>query len=239
MKDKSIEMEVNLRETGKGSSRSLRKNKLIPAVVYGPKVKNMNFSVNEQFLNRYLPSKFENTIFILKSKDKNLDKLKVLKKDVSFHPLTHRAIHADFYAIDLTQSVRVNVDVHFVGKPKGVTESGGIFQEVRRNIEVECLPEEIPEHFEIDVSHLNLHESIHVNDIKIPENIKVVTSSKLTLATVVEPVEEKEPEPTVDPLKEDAAAAEGATPEKGEEEKKEEPGTSGDKKGDSGAQDKK
>lgn len=198
------------RTPGKGTSRGLRDQRMIPAVVYGPKTENFSFAIPEIDAVRYSRHGFENTIFTLKSDDKKLDGLRVLTKDIDIHPVSRRPIHMDFFAPDMTQTVRVEVEVRLVGKAAGVAE-GGLVSQVNRVVEIECLPLEIPEYFELDISDLQLDDSKHVSDIKFPEGVKVISSMGETIATCAIVEEQTTPEAVTDPAAvPTTAAAEGA-----------------------------
>lgn len=203
----SIEIQVSPRVSGKGVARKLRRDRQVPAVVYGPKVENIALSVDERDAIKYSQHGFENSIFTLKSNEKNLQGLKVLTKEVKLHPVSRRPIHVDFFAPDMAQEVRVWVEVRFTGKAEG-TKEGGVFNAVNREVEIECLPNEIPEFFEIDVTPLQLDESFHVSDLKLPSNVKLITSTEETLCAVAQVKEEAASEEVPDA----AAAAAAATP---------------------------
>lgn len=198
----TVELKVKPRAQGKHFSRGLRSENLIPAIVYGPKTENFNLSLSEVDVVRYNKISFENTIFTLKSDDKNLDGLKVLKKDVSIHPKSRRPVHVDFYAVDMAAEVRVHVEVKYVGKPEGVL-SGGVVQEIRHEVEVECLPSDIPDAFELDITAMKLGDVLHASDIKLPSQVKLISTEDTALVSVVEPKKEEEA----------PAAAEGAASE--------------------------
>lgn len=182
MAQQNLTIEVNARQAGKHHSRGLRLKKNIPAVVYGPKTKPLNFTLPELDAVRYSKRGFENTIFTLKSTDKALDGIKVLRKAMAIHPLSRRPIHLDFYALDMSKTVRVNVELRFAGKALGIGD-GGIVNTVRRDVEVEVLPTAIPDFFEVDITGLGLNESMHVSDVNIPEGVKLITSPQETIAT--------------------------------------------------------
>lgn len=181
MAQQNLTIEVKTRTPGKHMSREARSNKQIPAVVYGPKTKSLSFLMGEQDATKYSRRAFENTIFTLKSDDKELNGLKVLRKALAIHPLSRRPIHLDFFAPDMTKAVRVNVELRFTGKALGTGE-GGLFSAVRREVEIECLPTEIPDSFEVDISPLGLNQSMHVSDVKLPASVKLITSPQETIA---------------------------------------------------------
>ncbi|HAG90386.1 MAG TPA: 50S ribosomal protein L25 [Bdellovibrionales bacterium] len=187
--NQNLTIQAELRKAGKSTSRNLRTQRMVPAVVYGPKTKNFSFSIGENDAVKYSRHGFENTIFTLKSDDKSLDGMKVLRKDLDVHPVSRRPIHMDFFAPDMTQTVRVEVEVRLVGKAPGVME-GGLVSQVKREVEIETLPLEIPEYFELDISNLQLDESLHVSDIKFPAGVKVISGEKETIVSCAEVAEE-------------------------------------------------
>ena len=189
-----LQLEVEARQPMKRASRKLKGQ--VPAIVYGPKIKNLCLSVKENTLVKYSKTSFDNKIFTFTSKDKQLNGLKVIKKDTAYHVLSRRPIHVDFLALDMSQAVRVTVEIKFLGKAKGVKESGGVLNFLTRSVEVECLPNEIPNLFEIDVSPLELNESFHVSDLVIPKNIKLITKPTETIclvSTAQEEIKAEEP----------------------------------------------
>jgi large subunit ribosomal protein L25 len=206
-----IKINANPRAAGKATSRGLRMERAVPAVVYGPKTKPLSFSLHENDAVKYARMGFENAILTLESNDKDLNGMKVLRKAIDIHPVTRRPIHMDFFAPDMSQAVRVHVEVRMTGKARG-TADGGLVTVVRRDIEIECLPLEIPAFFELDVTEMGLNESMHVSDIKFPEKVKLITSSDETLVTCSEVKEE-----VVVPVAAatDAAAAGAAAPAAG------------------------
>lgn len=187
--NQTLKLSADAREPGKSGARSLRRGWYVPAVVYGPKTKPLSLSVHVNDAIKYSRHGFENSIFTIESKDSILNGLKVLRKSMDVHPITRRPIHMDFFAPDMTQTVRVDIEVRINGKAKGTAE-GGLVSMVRRNVEIECLPMEIPEFFQLDISDLGLNESMHVSDIKFPENTRVITSLDETIVTCAEVKEE-------------------------------------------------
>lgn len=200
----NIEIQVQTRTAGKHYSRALRREEKVPAVVYGPKIKNIDLWVAEKDLVKYNKQKYENTIFVFKSDDKSLNDLKVLKKAVDINPVTRRPRHVDFYALDMTRAIRVNVKLQFEGKPVGLRD-GGFFNEVRREVEIETLPTNIPDFLTVDISNLGVGDSLHASDLAIPEGMKLITLPTETLCTVVVLEEE-----SAKPAAAAAAPAEGA-----------------------------
>jgi large subunit ribosomal protein L25 len=198
----TIELKVSDRVQGKGNSRQMRMKEMIPAVVYGPKIENMNFCLPELEAYRLAKHKFDNVIISLKSDNAKLNNLKVMRKDFDVHPLSRRPLHLDFYALDMSQTIRVNVELRFEGKPAGAAE-GGLLNVISRDVELECMPGDIPEFIVVDVSNLGLNESIHASDLKLSEKVKMITDPMATMATCAVAREEA-------PAEVPAAAAEGA-----------------------------
>ncbi len=187
----SLEFAVYAREAGTSMAKKLRRNKQVPAVVYGPGQKSLSLSLDLKTAERFAKKEYKNKIFTFKSDAKPLNGLKVLKKDTSYHLLTRTPLHIDFLSLDMSKKVRVSVNVMFTGKPKGVKEAGGILNIIQRQVEIECLPSEIPESFSIDVSPLEINQNFHVKDLKIPSNIKLVTDKSVSLCAVQSAVEEE------------------------------------------------
>lgn len=216
-----LNLDVEMRSPMKNAAKKLKRMGRTPAVVYGLKTENLYLSIQTNMAVKYSGSQFDNKIFTLQNKDKKIQGLKVLKKDVAFHRVSRQPLHMDFLALDMSKKVRVTVEVKFLGKPKGVKESGGVFNALKRQIEVECLPHEIPGSFEIDIAELDLNESYHVSDIKIPSNIKLVTRPEEALCAVSEAQEE------IAAVTPETAPVDAAAPEETEKPAEE---TSSDKK---------
>lgn len=177
-----IDINVGPREIGKHNSRALRRERKIPAVVYGA-VKNQNLWIFEGDILRYNTRSYENALFNLKSDDKNVNGQVVMMKKVDVHPLSRKPEHVDLFALDMNKPVRISVEVRTEGKPVGLAD-GGLLNVVLRQIEIECLPTQIPEFFVADVSSMGVGDAIHVSSLNIPEGIKVITGLEQTIAVV-------------------------------------------------------
>lgn len=198
-----LNINVVPRNSGKGQSRTLRSQRMIPAIVYGPNTENHNFSISYIDAERYTHHSYDNAIFTLQSKEGKLNGIKVLLKNVERHPATHAPIHMDFYAPDMTKTVRVHVELRFIGKPIGL-QSGGLFSALRRDVDIECLPTEIPDFFEVNIDNIELNQSLHISDVSIPEGIKVLTNAEETICIVNPPAAEEEAKPVVAAAPEEA-----------------------------------
>ena len=191
MENKQLTIQVNPRATvTKSSTKQLRKENFIPGIVYGSKQKNLALSLDIRDAEKYAKREFENKIFTFQSDDKSLDGLKVIKKSMSFHPTKRKPLHVDFLSLDMSAELKVNVEIRFEGKPKGVREQSGVFNAILRNVEVECFPKDIPNYIPINVNELEVNENLHVSDLNIPANLKLITKKSHTLCAVAEVKEE-------------------------------------------------
>jgi len=197
----------NRAETGKNVNRRLRVEGLIPGVLYGAAKKPVPVSVSPKEIGSILRSKTgENTLF-----DLELDgsRRKVILKEFQLEPLKGHLLHADFYEVALDKALQVNVHVELVGTPVGVKVQGGIVDWVTRELEVECLPADIPEKITVDISNLEIGKHVRVAEIKAPDKVTILTEPDVVIAHVVAPRAEEE----VAPAAEAAPAAEGAVAE--------------------------
>ena len=220
-------------EKGKGVAKRLRSEGKLPAVVYGHKTDPIALTIDsKQLLKLIVEGKSEHKLFGLsiEGNGKPIEKI-VMIKELQIDPLKRNFLHVDFFEVAMDEEITLSLVIKLVGEAPGV-EMGGMLQQVRRDIEIKCLPSQIPDTVEIDVSALNIGDSVHLNDIQLPEGIKVLDDADLTIATVLAPVVEKEvaPEEVEGELAEEAAAAEaGAEEKKPEEDKKAEEGDKGGK----------
>lgn len=187
-------LEVVLRtDRGKEGARRIRREGKIPAVLYGRKTPTFHMAVKPEELKKILTSGAkENTLIGLKVNGPGNEKVGnpvVMLKDLQIHPLSQSYLHADFYAVAMDEKIEVDIPIRLVGKAEGV-KTGGIQQQAMREIRVRCLPSEIPEFLEVDVSALQIGDSIHVRDLTPPEKFDIVTDKNITLASVVPPISE-------------------------------------------------
>ena len=180
----TIPIQAIPRPPGKSTARKLRAKRLIPSIVYGPQIPNICFAIRELDASRYSAKKFDNSIFILQSEDKKLHGISVLKKNLTLHPIHGRPVHLDFYALNMSQTVKVRVEIKYQGKSLG-ERNGGIFQPLRRDVEVECLPTTIPHTLTVDITDMNLGDVLHASTLSIPEDVKLITSKKEAIASIV------------------------------------------------------
>lgn len=180
---------------GKGSARALRRQGLIPAVLYGPKRDSVPLTISPLDLEIiYKDSGTEQVILNLKIENGGTQNAKAVVKELQVSPVTGQYLHIDFYEISLNEEIEVNVLVEVTGKSKGV-ERGGFLQVVRHELEVSCLPTDMPEKIEIDVTDLDIGDSIHIGDIKLGDKVRLLADTGLTVVTVVPPTVEAEEVP--------------------------------------------
>lgn len=204
---------IHRKEKGKGPSRRLRRDGLIPAVLYGPNINPILLSLNPEDLRSVLSSAAgENTLISLQAEGhREVSNKVVMLKDLQMDPLTREFIHADLYEVVMDEEIEVDVPILLRGKAVGV-EEGGILQEVSRELRVKCLPKDIPEGIEIDISELGIGDSIHVRDLPLREGILITAEPDFTVLTVSAPMAEEKPEVVVEEKLEEAAAAEEKPP---------------------------
>ncbi|HZP43026.1 MAG TPA: 50S ribosomal protein L25 [Candidatus Binatia bacterium] len=209
----TVEITVARREgVGKEKAKKLRRAGTVPGVIYGPKRKATTVGVRaDEFEAKLTHLEGSHLIRVRADGDAELNDRMVLVREIQRHPVSGEVLHADFYEVDLTERLVVSVPLRFVGKAEGVV-AGGILQPVMREVEVECLPTEIPEVFEVDVTRLGIHDAIHLAELTLPEGVTLVGDGSQTLVTVLPPtVEEKKPEVAAEAVPaEGAPAAEGA-----------------------------
>lgn len=217
-------------ELGKNAARRVRSVGQIPGVVYGPETKPISVAIDERaFRAAVKEAGGISAIFNLNVAGKEN---KVVLRELQRDPVTSRVIHIDFHAISMNKPIHISIPVHFVGLAEGVKSDGGIMQTTLRELAISCLPADIPERFELDISELRIGESIHVKDISIPK-VEILSESQRTVVVISAPTVMKVEEPTAEEVAEGEAAegeaaadaeakpAEGAaTEEKKEDEKK-------------------
>jgi large subunit ribosomal protein L25 len=185
----------------------MRRGGKIPGILYGPKTAPVPLELNKkEFSNRVAGLEGSHLVRLKSGSTALADKV-ALVKEMQYHPITGEVVHTDLYEVDLTARIQVRVPLHFVGKAAGVVR-GGILQPIVREIEVECLPLDIPEFFNVEVSALDIGDSIHIEELSIPEGVTVVSESNLALVAVVPPTVEEAPTPAGAPAEAPVVAPE-------------------------------
>jgi large subunit ribosomal protein L25 len=200
-----FDIKASLRtRTGNGPAHALRGQGRVPAVLYGPKTQPVNLSVDTKELETVLKKGAAGQLLLnLIVENGETFNRPAMIKEVQRRPLSRDFLHVDFYEIDMHRKIVVPIPVATTGKCKGV-EAGGMLQIIRRELEVLCLPTQIPDAIEIDITELGMGESIHVEEIPLPGDLEVPHDVNFTVVTVLSP-----------------KAAEGPEVEEGEEEEEE------------------
>ena len=172
-------------KTGKSANRQIRQNAKIPAIIYGKESDNHAITIdNKEVFKRYKQGNFFTQICEVTLAGK---KIRVLPKEISLHPVTDNIEHIDFYTLNDKEKVKIRARIKFLNEAKcsGV-KKGGVLNITSRQVELLCFPNDIINEIEVDLLNLNIGESIHVSDIKLPENVEVTNKfQKQTIATIV------------------------------------------------------
>lgn len=183
------ELAAQVRDTkGKGAAKKLRKESKIPAIFYGPESSPVMLTIEEANLRKILKSSAsENIIMGLKiESEKGTDNKMVMLKELNTDPVKDKYLHADFYEISMDKEITMNIPIILVNTPVGVS-NGGILQHVRREMTISCLPDKVIESIEVDVSGLDIGESVHIENVVLPEGITTIHEGNLTIAVVNAP----------------------------------------------------
>ncbi|SVA03874.1 uncharacterized protein METZ01_LOCUS56728 [marine metagenome] len=213
-------IDINKRESlGKKGVKQLRREGMIPGIYYSPNSESSTPIVISQG-DFHEAVKSGARIFNISVGEK---KQNVLFKSVQYHPVTDQVLHIDLYGIRMDRAVNIKIPVHLIGDPIGVTEEGGVISQATTEIEITCLPGDIPEFVETDVSGLAIGDAINVGILQLDEKITLITPEDTVLASVTHAM--KEIEPVVEEEEEEFMDEEGEAPAEGEGE-----GEGGDKK---------
>jgi len=206
----TVQLNARLRvATGKGAARRLRREGFVPGVFYGPKVAATPIAFGLKEFRDGMSGHEGAALVELRSEAQDINGRVALVKDLQHDALTGRVLHADLYEVDMRQTVRVPMPLHFVGKPKGVVR-GGVLQPIVREVEVECLPGDIPEFLEVDVSGLDLQESLHISELTLPDGVVATFEEDIALVMVAPPSTEEAPTEAEAEEAEPAVAADAA-----------------------------
>jgi len=207
---------------GKNEARRTRRSGLIPAVVYGAFKDAVAVTVNPKDISKIIHSKTgHNSIFDLDIA--GVEKTPVMVADEQYDPIKSNLLHIDLRRIDLTRKLRVSVPIHATGEAKGVKQQGGVLDLVTRQVEIECVPDDIPNQFDVDVTELMIGNAIRVSELPVKEGVRVLTNGDAVIAHVVGIKEEAVVTPEV------VAPEAGAEPEVVKKGKKEEEAPAADK----------
>lgn len=212
----TIPLAVTPRETGgKREARTLRRTGRVPGILYGPKRAAVSLALDAKEFSKKVATVEGSHLIRLESSSPALSGRLAIVKEMQRDPVSAAVLHADLYEVDLETKLRVRVALHFVGKAAGV-EKGGILQPIQRDVAVSCLPTDIPDYIEVDVSPLGIHEAVHLSELKTPSGVTLEYDNDEPVVTVLPPTveEAKVAAPVEGAVVEGAApAAEGAKPE--------------------------
>jgi large subunit ribosomal protein L25 len=182
------------RSTGSRPARRLRREGMVPAVVYGRDLETLSVAVNGRDLSAVLAT--EAGLNALINLDCEGDEVLTVAREIQRHPVRGEIVHLDFVKISLTERIRADVTIDFVGEPYGVTQEGGIFETIRNTVLIEALPTEIPSSLTVDVSELDIGDTLQISDLTGVEGVEIVDDGDLAIATILAPriIEEEVPE---------------------------------------------
>jgi len=209
---------------GKSAARKLRTDECIPAVVYGLN-DNVSLSINPKELSKLIDDKGRNVLIELKVDGDSTENRNVVLKELQTHPLKPGWVHIDFLEIDISKKIKVKVPIFLIGVSPG-EKQGGIVNHIIRALEIESLPNDIPEKFEVDMSEVELNQMIRVSDLNLGESVQIVNDpNDIVLNVHLEKVKEEEPEGEEgEEGEEGAEGAEGAEEDKAPAESKDDSG---------------
>jgi large subunit ribosomal protein L25 len=214
-----FELNATVRKsTGNSPARELRRGGLIPAVLYGPQTESVMLTVNNKELEQILKKGNIGSIILnlIIQNGKKFTKPAMIK-ELQSHPVSGVFMHVDFYEIDMKRKINVMIPIITKGISKGV-EVGGLLQIIRREIEVLCMPGDIPETIEIDITDMDIGDSVHVDEIPLGDNVEIASDVNFTVLTVVSPKVEEVEEEEEEALEGEEAAEEGEAGEDAEPE---------------------
>jgi large subunit ribosomal protein L25 len=201
----SAQLRVSPRSTtGKGAARTLRRDGLIPAVIYGHAREPQSLAIEQRELERLLSHIAAESTVIELSMDGTT--ARTLIREIQRHPFKRQILHVDFQELVAGEKVTVNVPIVLVGTPEGVRAEGGILDQTMRELAIHVDPSDIPSHIDVDVSALTIGKSVHVSDLNLPEGVEVLDEEDATVCVVSAPRAAVEETPV-------EAAAEGAPEE--------------------------
>jgi large subunit ribosomal protein L25 len=186
---KEVIIDASLREeTGKNANRRLRVEGKMPAILYGVTNENINLSVVPREIEIILKSKKgANTLFHINMIGERTTRSSVMIKDYQLDPVRDELIHCDFIRVKMEEPIHTTVPINIIGRAKGVVDEGGVLEIVVRSLDVKCLPVDIPESIDIEISDMNINDTIRVKDIAIGDNVLIVNEENLLVLHVVPP----------------------------------------------------
>src|SRR2546422_11579192 len=191
---KEVKLKAERRaETGRAAVRKLKARGIVPAVIYGGKEKSQPLQVSARDINAILSHASGENILVELEIDSEKSKRTALVQEIQHSPVGGDVLHVDFRAVSMDQNIQADVPVEAVGVANGVKNFGGLLEQNLRSLTIECLPRDLPDRITVDVSALNIGDSIHVRDIQLPSGVAAKVQLDLTAFSVLAPVVEEEP----------------------------------------------
>lgn len=222
MSTKKFEVEAAVRsDIGRGASRRLRREESVPGIIYGGGKDSVALTLAHNKIAKSLENDaFYSHILTLKTGEETE---KVILKDVQRHPFKPKILHIDFQRVRADEKIHMHVPIHFIGEDQapGVKEGGGVISHIMSDVEVACFPDKLPEHIEVDVSTMQLNDTWHLSDLKLPEGVEIVAllhgNDKSIISIHIPRVEEEEVIPTEAPVATEVPAIAQKSDDKKEE----------------------
>jgi len=214
---KQVKLKAERRaEIGRAAARKLKARGIVPAVIYGGKEKPQPLQLSARDINAMLSHASGENILVELEIDGEKSKRTALVQEIQHSPVGGDVLHIDFHAVSMDQTIQADVPLEAFGVANGVKNFGGLLEQSLRSLSIECLPRDLPDRITVDVSALNIGDSIHVRDIRLPAGVAAKVQPDLTAFSVLAPVVEEEPA-----VVEAEAAAAAAGPEVIKEKKEE------------------
>jgi large subunit ribosomal protein L25 len=206
-------------QVGRNAIKKIKAAGMVPGVIYGSAQEPVNLQINgRELLNVLSHASGENILVELEilDGDEKQNALAMIQ-EIQHHPLQREILHVDFHAVSANETVSAEVPIETVGEAVGVKVHGGLLEHILRYLEVECLPADLPQVIQVDVTNLDVGQSLHVRELKLPPGVEAITDAEQTVVAVVESrVEEEVVEPLVTPTAPEVITAkkpeEGAAP---------------------------
>jgi large subunit ribosomal protein L25 len=191
---KEVKLKAERRaETGRAAVRKLKARGIVPAVIYGGKEKSQPLQVSARDINAILSHASGENILVELEIDGEKSKRTALVQEIQHSPVGGDVLHVDFHAVSMDQNIQADVPLEAVGVANGVKNFGGLLEQNLRSLTIDCLPRDLPDRITVDVSALNIGDSIHVRDIQLPSGVAAKVQLDLTAFSVLAPVVEEEP----------------------------------------------
>ena len=212
----AIQLKINAQprtESGRNAIKKIKSAGFVPAVIYGAKDPARNLQLVERDVAQLLAHATGESVLVEVAI--GAETRTALIQEVQHHPVTGRVLHVDLHAVAMDELLTAEATVETVGDPAGVATGGGVLQVLLRTLEIECLPADLPESITLDVSKLQIGESIHIRDLTLPKGVTVLNDPDLTVVSVAAPTVEEEPEPSTAPAGAQPVATEETKPAEG------------------------